>query len=265
MKLKWLNGYASLYAEPNPKGKKVRDLLERSLVMAGDDVVLWGEHPFESVEFTDSKVWRGWVYAGLLEDYVEQLPKDVVVLDDQTPAANDAEQNVIYHGGRQVNLCGEICAAYCLNLTLTVMLELWKQEKPAFWKRVFGRFGQTAGGTSVADLVSMFEAARRGAYPLADAMRDPYLKRSRYTPAWLKRLTETGRVVAGVTIDKAGRLAKSGDLHWVVVTEVLPERCGYGAVVIYNPFPNRMEAYSWREFTEAAKVPSGVFVPEVTL
>ena len=258
--MKWLNGYATMYTKPDPQSKRVRDLTEKSLVNARDEVVYWQGHPFVEVEYTDTKTWRGWVYAGMLEDYVQQLARDVVILDDQTPAQHDAEQNIHYNGGRQVNLCGEICAAYCLNLTLTVMLELWKTEQPTFWKRIFKRFGLTAGGTSVADLISMFEAGKRTAFPLAEAARDLYLKRSRYTPMWLKRLSETGHVVAGVTIDKAGRLAKSGDLHWVVVTGVSEERCGYGFVTIYNPFPNRMELYSWREFVEAAKTPSGVFV-----
>jgi hypothetical protein len=265
LSMKWVNGYAALYADPNPNGKRVRYLVEKSLVIARDEVVYYQGHPFVQVEYADAKTWSGWVYAGMLEDYVENLPHDVVVLDDQTVEKHDAEQFVIYNGGRQVNLCGEICAAYVMNLSLTVMLELWKQEKPTIWKRIFKRFGWTAGGTGVPDLISMFAAGQREAYPLAEATRDPYLERSRYTPAWLKRLTEKGKVVASVTIDKAGRLVKSGDLHWVVVTEVVPERCGYGAVVIYNPYPNRHEAYSWREFLEAAKVPSGAFVPEVTL
>lgn len=260
---KWVNGYAPLYAEPNPDGKRVRYLVEKSLVIARDEVVYWQGHPFVHVEYSDAKTWRGWVYAGMLEDYVENLPHDVVVLDDQTVEKHDAEQFVIYNGGRQVNLCGQICVAYCCDLTLTVMLELWKQEKPTNWTRIF-KFGRTAEGTGVPDLVSMFAAAKRTAIHLVTA-RDPYLKSSRYTPAWLKRLISKGRVIVSVTIDKAGRLKKSGDLHWVVVTDVVEERCGYGAVVIYNPFPNRMEAYSWREFLEAAKTPSGVFVPEVTL
>jgi len=251
-----------MYAQPNPNGKRVRDLLEKSLVIARDEVVLWQGHPFVEVEYTDTKTWRGWVYAGMLEDYAENLPKDVVVLEDQTPAEHDAEQYVLYNGGRQVNLCGQICAAYCMDVSLLVLLGVWKQEQEAVWKRVFKRFGLTAGGTGVSDLISMFEAGKRHAYPLAEAMRDPYLKRSRYTVTWLMRLVAKGKVIAGVTIDKAGRLAKSGSLHWVVVTQVVPERCGYGAVMVYNPFMNRIEGYSWREFLDAAKTPSGVYAPE---
>lgn len=266
MTRKWLNGYAAMYEKPDPKSRKVRDLLERSLVVARDEVVYWGEHPFALVSYEDAKPWMGWVYAGLLEDYEEQLPKDCVDLGEQTPAAHDAEQYVIYNGAKQVNLCGQICAAYAAGLPLGEMLELWRTVKPALWERVFRRRGYVAGGTGVPDLLSMLEAAGMGGFSLAEAMRDPYLRRSRYSPAWLQRLTESGQVIAGVTIHKySGRLTAGGVLHWVVVERVVPERCGYGGVLVYNPFPNRVEGYSWSEFVTAAKVPMGVYVPKETL
>lgn len=263
--LKWCTGYTALYAEPNPQGKKVRDLLEKSLVMTRDEVVLWQGHAFVQVEYHDAKAWRGWVYAGMLEDYVEHFPKDCVVLDNQTPAANDFEQYLTYNGARQVNLCGQISAAYCLNLPLAELLGKWKQEQATIWRRIFPKAGAVAGGTGVADLISMFQSAGKQAYPLVEALRDPYLKRSRYTPGWMDGLMEKGKVIAGVRIDSSGRLAASGILHWVVVTTVEAERCGYGIVTVFNPAPNRIEAYSWREFTQAAGNPAGVFVPEETL
>jgi len=263
--LKWCNGHTPLYKTANPNGGKVRDLVEKSLVYARDEVVLWQGHPFVEVEYKDDKTWQGWVYAGMLEDYIERLPKDCVTLDDRTPRQDDFEQYLHYNGAKQVNLCGQICVAYSLNLTLMVMLGLWKQEQAAIWKRIFARFGQVAGGTSVPDLLSMVSAAHRKAYPLVDAMRDPYLKRTRYTVTWLCHLIDKGSVIAGVKIDESGRLARSGSLHWVVVTTVEPERCGYGVVTVYNPAYNRVEAYSWSEFVQSAKVPVGVYVPEETL
>lgn len=265
-RLKWLNGYATMYAEPNPNGKRVRDLTEKSLVNARDEVVLWQGVPFVEVEYMDTKAWRGWVYAGMLEDYVEMLPKDLVTLGEQTPAAHDAEQFVIYNGTKQVNLCGQICAAYCAGVTLPELMTQWQAEKPSVWRRLFPRRGVAADGTGPADVIGMLEAVGLKGYPLVDATRDPYLGRSRYTPAWLKRLTEKGgQVIASVRINKAGRLESSGDLHWVVVTTVEPERCGYGFVTLYNPFSNRAEMYSWSEFVASARLPFGVYIPKETL
>lgn len=261
----WLNGYTTLYTEPTPNSPKVRDLLEKSLVQARDEVVLWQEHQFLKVEYTDTKTWTGWVYAGMLEEYVEMLDADCVELLNQTERKDDFEQYVNYHGARQVNLCGEICAAYILELTLEAMLTLWQQKQEPAWKRTFKRFGLMASGIGIPDLLSMFEAAGKKAYPLADAMRDDYLKRSRYTPEWVAGLISQGDVIAGVRIDQSGRLAKSGALHWVVVSGLMRERCGYGTVRVYNPAPNRIEVYSWREFVESARVPYGVYLPTETL
>lgn len=264
MNLKWLNGFAPMYEKPDPNGRKVRDLLEKSLVMTRDEVVLWNGHPFVEVEYIDTKVWRGWVYAGYLEDYVENLPKDCVDLGEQTPAPNDAEQYVHYNGTKQVNLCGEICAAFCAGVGLTYLLTEWQKKYPKEWTRVFKKPGAVADGTGVGDLVTMLETVGIKAYSLTQAMHDPYLKRSRYTVEWLKRMLTTGHVIASVTINRSGRLDKTGALHWVVVTSVMPERCGYGLVSVFNPFPNRVETYTWSEWMTAAKHPAGVYAPKET-
>jgi len=39
---------------------------------------------------------------------------------------------------------------------------------------------------------------------------------------------------------------------------VVQERMGRGLVYVYNPFPNREEVYSWREFAASAMSPYGV-------
>lgn len=92
---------------------------------------------------------------------------------------------------------------------------------------------------------------------LASVLTDPVLAKARYTVSGLKSIA--GRAVVSVRMDKwTGRLKPSGVLHWVVVTDVIPERTGYGGVEVYNPFPNRIEAYSWSEFLASAGVPYGV-------
>ena len=107
----------------------------------------------------------------------------------------------------------------------------------------------------------MLSAFDRYSVSLASVLTDPVLAKARYTVSGLKAIA--GRAVVSVRMDKwTGRLKPSGVLHWVVVTDVIPERTGYGGVEVYNPFPNRIEAYSWAEFTASAGVPIGVVLDE---
>jgi hypothetical protein len=103
----------------------------------------------------------------------------------------------------------------------------------------------------------MLSAFEKPSALLSTVLHDKAIDRLRYTVSGLQQIA--GRAVVSVYIDKySGRLKPSGILHWVVVTAVTPERTGYGRVEIYNPFPNRIEAYSWSEFVASAGVPYGV-------
>lgn len=256
--LKWLTAFTALRKDANPKSAKVRDLLEKSVVFAYDEVALVGGVSFTFVEYQDAKIWRGWVYSGVLEDYIENLPKKSVVGALQTPEPNDAAQFAIYNGIRQTNLCGQISAAYILGVELADLLSKWKQEKPSVWQRVF-KPSKTVGTTGIPDVISMFAAFGKPAESLAPKLTDPYLKRTRYTPGTLDAILKTGKAIASVKIDNHGRLQPTGILHWVVLEEVIQERTGYGGVYLYNPFSERGELYPWNEFTVSAGVPFGVF------
>jgi len=257
-KKKWVNGYASMYEQPNPNSKRVRYLNEKSLVIAGDEVVLWGDVPFVEVTYTDTKTWSGWMYAGLLETYASTLPENCVIFENQTTDPTDAEQYIHYNGGRQVNLCGQISVAYSMGASLAVMLGMWKEKSPSVWQRIFGRTGKVAGGTGVPDLISMFAAFDVKAESLAEAIKDKYLDSIRYTVEGLQELVQNGAVIASVKI-KSGRLCPSGVLHWVVVRGVYAERTGYGTIEIFNSYFNRVESYSWQEFIASAGIPYGAF------
>jgi hypothetical protein len=58
--------------------------------------------------------------------------------------------------------------------------------------------------------------------------------------------------------NKTGVLQPSGTLHWVVVKNVNLERYKMGTVEVYNPFMDRNEIYSYREFAASAWAPFGV-------
>lgn len=254
MNKQWVNGTAPMRVKPD--GGIILNIPERSVVYAtGETSGIY----VEIVYRTGQQDITGWMYMGWLEDYEETLPANCVDIPDQTADPRDAEQYFMMYGIKQTNICGEACVAKLLNISVKDILERWKQEKPSIWRSVFGK-GKLRG-TSSAELISIFEIYGKTSYNLTPIMTDKVIGRPRYTPALLQSTLDLGSVIAGVHIDYAGRLKPSGTLHWVVVTAVHPERSGYGTVEIYNPFPNRVEIYSWAEFASSARTPAGVFVP----
>ena len=257
---KWVNATAPMY---DYDGKKITVVPERTIVDADG----WSESfssgyltvEREMVTYTTAtRKYTGFVYVGFLEGYIENLPSNCVKISSVTADPTDAEQFALVHGVKQVNLCGQLCAAYVLGVSLEDVLAEWQQDEPKIYQSVFNLFSsKQARGTGVADVQSMLTAFDRHSVSLASVLTDPVLARARYTVSGLKAIA--GRAIVSVRIDKhTGRLKPSGVLHWVVVTDVIPERTGYGGVEVYNPFPNRIEVYSWDEFIKSAGAPYGV-------
>ena len=261
---KWVNAPAPMY---DHDGEKMLVLPERAIVEADgwSEMFSFGYLTIEREMVTYrtvSRTYAGFVYVGFLEGYTEALPKNCVQIGSATADPNDAEQYALIHGVRQVNLCGELCAAYLLGVSLEDVLAEWQRAEPKIYQSVFNLFSsKQARGTGAAEVQSMLAAFERYSVSLASVLTDPILAKARYTVSGLKAIA--GRAVASVRMDKwTGRLKPSGVLHWVVVTDVIPERTGYGGVEVYNPFPNRIEIYSWAEFTASAGVPIGVVLDE---
>jgi hypothetical protein len=262
---KWVNRFTALL-KPNANMDevplilriKIMDLFERTVVEATGEK----KEPYEEVRYiTESGVITGWIHGGDLEDYVENYPRDCVVIYNQTPTPNDFEQYFIFNGVKQVNGCGELCVAFVLGISLQELLENWQVKLPLFWKSIFS--GGKARGTGSGELQQMFQIFAQESKQLTTAIYEPHIKRSRYTIKGMQRLLETGSVIASVSIDGGtGLLRGSGVLHWVAVTKVTAERNGLGFVELYNPAMNRIECYSWQEFLNSAHQPYGVYVPD---
>lgn len=253
---KWTNSlsYTPLMQLPK-KGIKILDLnpavvLESTgAISTSDDGLIW-----ECVLYhTLSKTYVGWIESRLLDPYVEGFAKNCVEVSDiQTPDPTDAEQYVLWNKYRQVNLCGELAVCYLLNIPLSTLLKHWEIKQPSFFKRVFGQ--GMARGTGDGELVEMFALFGGVAQRLTELLKV-------YTPYGLSRLIDEKGVIVGVKIDgKSGRLHGQGVGHWVVVTKVFPERTNYGMVEIYNPYPNRVEVYSYQEFLASARTPFGAVI-----
>jgi hypothetical protein len=262
---KWVNRFTPLYKpaanmDLTPLTLKIkwRDLFERTIV----EVTGEKREPYEEVRYyTETGFITGWIHSGDLEDYVENYPRDCVVIYNQTADPNDFEQYFVFNGIKQVNACGELCVAYVLGISLQEMLENWQVKAPTFWKSIFG--GGRARGTGSGELVQMFDIFAQPSVQLTTALFEPHIKRSRYTISGMRKLLESGSVIASVNMDGAsGFLRGSGVLHWVVVTKVSPERNGLGWVEVYNPAMNRIESYSWQEFINSAHLPYGVYAPD---
>jgi hypothetical protein len=213
---------------------------------------------------TARKLWQGWMYAGYLADYAEEFSAGVVSIPSSTANPIDAAQNSVWERVNQVNLCGELCAAYILGYDLDTVLANWKRSRgvsKVVYDLVF-RNGR-ASGTSPADLTALFAAFNvLDTTRLDDELRDPYTGRVWLTPQAVARLLRKSiQAIVSVKIEPVkGRLEPSGTLHWVVPVECKPDGAGHGRILVYNPFPNKFERYDWDVFRSSAGVPSGVVV-----
>jgi hypothetical protein len=242
---KWIvkrNGYTPLM-ETATGTRKLQNLYY-GIVVEGDkgaDV-----NGFSPVEYGGQ---YGWIKSEWIEDYIEGMDSNCVdIADIQTADPNDAQQYIDWKGIKQVNFCGQLCVCYSLGLKLSDFLNTWYTKQPSLYQRIFG--AGRARGTGPGELVEMYQFMDINAKLYND---------KQYSPARLQSLAS--HVIVSTRIDTAtGRLNGGGVGHWVLVTDVIPERTGYGFVDVYNPFPNRLERYSWAEFIASARMPYGVII-----
>lgn len=206
---------------------------------------------WRQVQYTDTKNkdWIGWVDDLKISPYRENFPQNCVDMSNiQTTSEVDAQQYVTWENKTQYNYCGQISCSYLFGVRLSDFLTTWKQKDINSYKRIHGS-DMVADGTSDADLIGFFTMYGKQAKKLSGNI-------STYTPETLERMT--GAIVSVHINNATGRLEGDGTLHWVVVTKAIDERTGYGLVEIYNPFPNRIEVYSYKEFIVSARSPYGV-------
>jgi hypothetical protein len=263
---KWVVAQAPLRELPNAKSRKLLDLPLGALVsLTGrtePGVTSGVLHEWvEVIYLAAAQRHIGWVYDGYLEPYTEEFPPHVVSIQSPTINPNDAAQYMVWRGKTQYNLCGELCVCYIAGDDIEAMLSKWEAKAISFYQRVFG--SGMARGTNTAELDSMLSSY---GYPtpstrLDTGLRDPLLGRPVVTPGRMAEMLSTHRAIVGVKISKStGDLRTSGILHWVVIEDVTPDGINRGWVELYNPFPNRMQRYSWTEFVASMGAPYGIWV-----
>ena len=268
-KLYWTTGQAPLRTAAG-SSVKILDIPANSVVEGGQVLNM----PYNGmridwvhVKYQAAKYFEGWVYKGYLEEYEEEFDGDVVPIENDTPNPADAAQYMIWKGQTQFNMCGELCACYCFDIsgeipTLELLLTQWEAKQVGIFRRVFGSGGR-ARGTDLGELDSMLSVFGYDtpSVRLAEALKDPVLNRPLVTPRRMAKLLEEHQIILGVKIDGAlGNLRGQGIGHWVVVDSIMPDGINGGYVHLYNPFPNRKQDYSWRELTASMGSPYGILV-----
>lgn len=167
-----------------------------------------------------------------------EYPTNILEIPSATPITTDAEQYIIRHGVKCVNLCGEFCVARILGYTnIDTFLDDLERINKKLYTSLFPQ-GKSRT-TSVYDLSAMLETF---------GLQPPFLpfSKTKITPESVKDTLTHYRLILGVHIDHTGYLVGSGIPHWICLEDVKPIR-KVSQVTIYNPYTNAIEPFSWRE------------------
>ena len=213
---------------------------------------------FSEVEFESSlRVYVGWAYTKYLEELSYEFPLAGVFTSSQTPNPVDAAQYIIWKNNVQYNLCGEGCVAFLFGETIETFLEKWEAKPVSYFQRVFQ--GGKAATTSVADLKDMVSVYGAETESIRDLVYDAVSNGSLISPGTLRDLADVWCLIMGCKISVVtGELKPNGVPHWIVLDKVIPDGINNGTVEIYNPFPDRVQRYSWKEFLSSIGTPYGI-------
>jgi hypothetical protein len=153
------------------------------------------------------------------------------------------------------------------TFTIGTVLDYWKRILPEDYKSIVGVDGKT-GRSKLKTILGLYGYTDACWMDFTAGLQDPFTTSSNTffaSPGKIQKLLKDHFLIAGVAIDKtSGVLVKretpGAVAHWVVVQKVHPigkylhdpsyARNG-GWVVLYNPFMNRREEYSYRQFVHS--------------
>ena len=154
------------------------------------------------------------------------------------------------------------------SFTIGTVLDYWKKVDPGTYNKTAAVNG-TTGKDHLKSILRAYGYTDDGFINLADGMRDPYTTSSMTyfaSPGKMQKKLKDYYLIAGVEIEPklSGKLVKRKNPtrvpHWVVVEKIetvgryLPDNSfggNGGWVTLYNPFMNRREGYSYREFMDS--------------
>lgn len=272
-----INGAGELVDKNNPRVEQIKHwVVLDKITRNGNRVEIYNSFPNkrEEYSFTQfyssiSSSWSGvWVKRKqpLAEEPAEELPVFEVPIAHPNPAYA-ARQYINVENRKLTNLCGEFSVAFIVKDSIDNMLARWKEVQPWLYSDII----LNNRGTDIQNLVTILRAY--GYNTPGDLTGFVQVS----SPRRLAQMLETHLWLAGVGIETSngGRLKCDGRVrHWVVVDKFTPERKYGGWIELYNPFMNRWEEYSFKEFKESAGTFSGlwvkrnidpVFVPQVII
>jgi hypothetical protein len=197
----------------------------------------------EVMYFSSNKYLYGWIYSEFLEAINQEFSDGMVIITDPTPNPNDASQYAVIDGKVQYNLCGVLCVAWVANVSDNDVMTKWQALPKSLYKSSFkGGIMQPLGLPALREMLGIYGITT---LPLSQSLYSKPAGRALLSPARLQKL---GRCIVGVKISGDGELKQMGIPHWGVVESIEPDEVNAGWVVIYNPFPNKLQRYSWRQF-----------------
>jgi hypothetical protein len=187
--------------------------------------------------------------------FMEVLPKFEVTIEDPNPTYK-AAQYLDIDKQKKTNLCGEFCVAFLVKDSIENVLKRWNEMQPKLYRASVG-VDKGTGTFDLSTILRIYGYNNEGdIIEFAEGLRDPYLKRFLRSPGRMAKILENHFLIAGVNIDRfTGKLKPGNEVrHWVVVDKITPVGNNGGWVELYNPFQNRWEAYSYREFENSVGV-----------
>jgi len=261
------------------KRNTIVDLLPQDISM------LWSAVAYEETLYDyDVKNWvttklTGWVDDAYLDDYIEEFPNFEVAIPHATKSSTDLEQDITIEDEgydeirARYNMCGELCVAYIVKKdidpksSIDTVLATWKSEskksagknKSSYENLVGKGVDNTLGPKQLKEILDLYNGGKvkkiiepyvmdSVKIPLANS-KDAY--DDRHASDEFQGKLSKFYFITLVTINpNTGELIPNLDPtkrnHWVVVDKVSHNGV---RVEIYNPSPNKRQAYSFREFS----------------
>ncbi|HUG33817.1 MAG TPA: hypothetical protein VMJ90_03530 [Anaerolineales bacterium] len=244
----------------------------------------WSAVSFESIAFElidpikRTRDWvttrvTGWILNAHMDDFASEYPDTEVDIPHATPNSTDPQQYMTleideeekkFKSRIQTNMCGELSVAYVAKKDIDIVLTDWKAKPGSSFKSLLGMGkNSTTRPRHVKEILDIY-------FPGTGDQKkvEPYIEVTQTIPPVINRIPlaapdaphrasddfrkklKTHDFITLVRIDtNTGELIRTfnpGDRnHWVVVTRTM--RNGH-RVELYNPFPNRRQAYSFGEF-----------------
>lgn len=272
---------------------KVYDVTKNREIFKGK---VWSEIWFLDKDKKEKTLWVQDVYLEELVEENEQVeygdkkfPDSEVDISPELRNLNTSgpAQRIRWEGTNKdgkFNLCSEFCIAFIVGKSIEdFLLKLAADRNDLYKKYVFA--DKATFKPQIKEMVEIYkvyqdkETVLNLGANIRDGIREGLKKLSPeeqildlnifYTPGRMKRILEDYYLIANVGL-KGGKLyTKAGGGgtyagHWIVLDIVKPYGINEGWVEVYNPYYNKREGYTFKQFKNfCANAQTGVWVKRI--